>query len=230
MPTIHKIAQTEWENIVNKVLYTTTTHLRSIGRADFHVQNNERFYHHQFSYFLAHHLASQSIDMWAEQLLWPEAKTLASFRWNSLNTKDLEESKDALSGQKANYDFVINTSPTIRVEWKGPWMYSVKDIAEVCLKLMLQVPDEDNKLICAILASSGKGGPQHRTSIERHFKDGLQFACDLLGIECIASKNLFVYIATMTDTEVLKCHWGKVTSLDNEWKIVEAERAAVDDE
>lgn len=226
----HAIAQSEWEDIVGKVLDTSTAHLRSIGRANFHMQNNERFYHHQFSCFLARHLASQSIDIWTEQLLWPEAKTIASFCWKALHTEDPEESRDALSGQKANYDFVIQTTPTIRVEWKGPWMYSVQDMAEVGLKLIHQVPDEDNKIICAILASSRTGNRRHCAAIEEHFKTGLQFACDLLGVDCIESKNLFAYIATITDTRVLKCHWGRVTSLNNEWEISDAEQSTERDQ
>ncbi len=220
----HILAQNEWEHVLDDVLWASARHVQAIGRSEFHKRNNERFYHHQFSCFLSRHLMARKLDIWEEHLLWPEAKTVSSFKWKSLKVGDLALSRGALSGQKANYDFEIATDPIVRVEWKGPWMYSIGDIAKVCLKLLHGVSNCDVKLICAILVSSKTGDQRHIDTVQNNFLEGLHFAFQLLGLESIEHSNLFAYVATVTDTQVLKCHWGRINSTDQTWEPREAEQ------
>ena len=135
----------------------------------------------------------------------------------------LDKSKDALSGQNANHDFIIDTDTVIRMEWKGPWMYDPKRIAQDCLKLLCRVPDNDLKLMCAIVASSNTGNKDHLEALERHFQRGISFACKLLEIDSLEDSNLFAYIATITEFQTIKCHWGPFLSVNKSWQPIVAE-------
>lgn len=218
----YTLTKPEWEAILDNVLNKTSLHIKNKGREGFADVINERFYHHQFSSFLYQHFLTQKIDMWEKQLVYPEVKTDEVFIWKGINTENpIETRKKAVGeGTKGNLDFRINTIPPIDLEWKGPNIYSIIDIVKVALKLF-STKDETTKIFSAIITSSKTGNQKHRQAIYDSFKEGLQHALEVLGINELSNKQFYVYVATISDTSIIKCHWGLFNNLETRFSYEE---------
>jgi hypothetical protein len=219
-----ELRQQDWESVLGDVLSATAQHIRDANDHKKYCDlANERFYHHRFSCLLSERYKEKNVDMWAEHLLTPEGKTEGNFNWSpdALDLNNVEATRDlALTGQRGNHDFVVNAVPRVRVEWKGPKMYTKRDIAKVCLKLLHRVSPDEPKLVCAIITGAKKGNKRHVEALEERFKCMLHFACDVIGCDDIASLNLFVYVATILDAEPHKYHWRQMTDIDAKWSAI----------
>lgn len=217
------LEKTEWEKIFDTILNNTFSHIKNAGREEFSYVINERFYHHQFSNYLYQHFISKDINIWEKQILFPEAKTNEVFTWKNININNSAETKEGAIGRgtKGNFDFRINSTPPIYLEWKGPNMYSVVDIVQVALKLFSNPNEETIKILSAIITSSKTGNQRHLKTIYNHFKEGLEFALKVLNINHISNKKFYVYIATISDNSIVKCHWGPFNDLETKFEYVE---------
>lgn len=211
------------KEIFDHVLETTKDQINEKGREELISQVNERFYHHEFSSYIY----SMNNNIWQELILIPEAKTGQKFKWGEMNIGNIEDTRDNAvgEGQSGNFDFQIRSDPVINIEWKGPNMYSVKDIAQVMMKLFSEDRNKEKKTIkvfSAILLSSITCNDRHRSAIYDHFSEGLNFALDALEIninEFGDNNPFFVYIATIGEQETIKCHWGRYTSRNSRFKL-----------
>ena len=136
---------------------------------------------------------------------------------------DRNKKKAVGKGTKGNLDFRINTIPPIDLEWKGPNIYSIIDIVKVALKLF-STKDETTKIFSAIFTSSKTGNQKHRQTIYDSFKEGLQHALEVLGINELSNKQFYVYVATISDTSIIKCHWGLFNNLEIKFSYEELPR------
>ena len=214
---IYTLTQPEWESFFETSLTATAAAIKSMGRAKFLAVINERFYHHQFSNYLFQYFREKQIDIWTQHILFPEAKTPQSFTWREVALADARQTRQQAVGKgvKGNYDFLLNTTPPICLEWKGPNVYSVADVAQVMLKLFSRQPDATIKIFSAVITSSQTGNARHLEAIESYFRQGLQFALDVLEISPhqLAAKNLYAYIATIPNDRMVKYHWGRLTAI-----------------
>ncbi len=227
-----RLERETWEDIIKRIVKTTRKHVRALSdggeRRKLLDLCNERVYHHQFSSYLHEWWMEQGANIWDAPTLEPEAPTEGEFSWGPLSEKPISCAEAealkprVLKGQRGNHDFLLRTDPSVRIEWKGPLMYTAQDMAEVCLKLLHTVDTADPKLIFAILLSSKTGGRSHLDAIRDRFLDGLRFSLCMLGSHDVADQNLFAYLVTIGDESergndlIQTCHWGRVTSLDAE--------------
>lgn len=213
----YRLKQSEWESFFEAILTTIDRTIKDMGRSKFQDVINERFYHHQFSNYTFQYFREKQIDIWTQQVLFPEAKTPQIFTWEGVDLNNTLKTRQHAVGKgtKGNYDFLISTNPAICLEWKGPNVYSVEDVAQVMLKLFSQQLDETIKIFSAIITSSQTGRTSHLEAIETYFRQGLKFALEVLEIppERLSAKNLYVYIATTPDDGIIKCHWGRFCDL-----------------
>jgi len=208
----YTLKEKEWGAIFDTVLNTTSLYIKNNGRKKI----NERFYHHQFSSYLYKYFLKQNVNIWEENLVYPEAKTEKSFNWSRINIKKHEETrKNAIGhGRKGNLDFrIIQTrNHPIDLEWKGPDIYSKIDIIKVALKLFSTQPTT-TKIFSAIITSAEIATERHLLTIYNHFKEGLEFALEVLEINPNELPEFYVYVATISETSIIKCHWGKFNDL-----------------
>lgn len=78
------------------------------------------------------------------------------------------------------------------------------------LKLLSEV-DSYRKVLLAIIASSKRGGVEHREKLQKRFKDACDFAKDVLDLKNLANQNFHAYIFTIPDSGSEEIFQGKVT-------------------
>lgn len=176
---------------------------------------NERYFHHMFSFLAAQKLGG--LAAWNELRLNPEHPTTMRFRFRGkLSIYDpAKTAADAVgSGTPGRIDFAIQNSPRTVIEWKGPGIYSEREILEVLLKLLTE-PEQDVKIIAAIFTSSEIDRTDHRRTIVERFNKYLDFAKQVLQLKSLTSDlsrlNLYACLATIPRSGPQKIHWGQVT-------------------
>lgn len=195
----------ELESILDDILSRTWKLIQNGRRGDI---LNERFFHHMFSTLTASYLSKKGEDIWESLLLVPEFPTQERFRWSDLRLNDAEYTRRYAVGKgvSGQIDFAIRCKPIILIEWNGPGLYQPKDVAKDMLKLLSQ--DESYlKVFAAIITSSRTGRSDHMLAVREHLEAGLKFAFDVLGINHPTDKNLYIYVATVTEKPV-KIYWG----------------------
>jgi hypothetical protein len=163
-----------------------------------------------FSTLIASHFSKKGIDIWESLLLVPEFPTKENFCWKDIKLSNVERTRKhgVGKGKSGQFDFAIKTEPPIFIEWEGPKLYKTEDIAKVMLKLLSQ-DESDLKVFVAIITSSKKGRRGHMNAIRERLKEGLKFSLKVLNITDLTDKNLYVYVATITDNKCIKIYWGK---------------------
>jgi hypothetical protein len=176
---------------------------------------NERYFHHMFSFLAAQKLGG--VAAWNEMKLNPEHPTTIKFRFRGrLSVYDVEKTAaDAVgSGVPGRIDFAIQGSPRVVIEWKGPGIYSEREILEVLLKLLTE-PEQDIKIFAAIFTSSEIDRADHRKTIVERFNKYLEFTKGVLQLKSLTADlsrlNLYACMATIPNTGPQKIHWGQVT-------------------
>ena len=89
---------------------------------------------------------------------------------------------------------------------------------------LFSTKDETTKIFSAIITSSKTGNQKHRQTINDSFKEGLQHALEVLGINELSNKQFYVYVATISDTSIIKCHWGLFNNLEIKFSYEELPR------
>lgn len=197
----------ELKSILDSIVRKSETLIQAGRRDDI---RNERIYHHMFSNLISSCFAKKDINIWDSLLLQPESPTTKKFTWKYINLKNLAHTKKYVinRGQSGQFDFSIKTKPPIFIEWKGPELFSSKDIAQVMLKLLSE--DKSSfKVFAAIITSSLTGRKDHFNKIKNHLNEGIEFACKVLDIKNLTNKNFYIFVATITDNGPQKIHWGK---------------------
>ncbi len=176
---------------------------------------NERFFHHMFSNELSSYFLEKKVDIWDSLLLVPERPTEMKFKWKVVEECfELKDAKRARkegvgNGRAGQFDFAIfseHTEPPTFIEFKGPEPYKPIDIVKVMLKLLSE--DKSHlKVFVAIITSSSKG-EKARIDAENYLSEGVEFALKVLEIKNLKDTNLYVYVATFTDTKPVIIQWG----------------------
>jgi len=176
---------------------------------------NERYFHHMFSFLAAQQLGGNAC--WDELRLRPEYPTTQRFCRKKINVYDPRSTavEGVGTGRKGNLDFVIEGSPRTLVEWKGPTIYSEKEILEALLKLLTE-PEQDVKVIAAVFTTSETDRNDHRKTIKNRFQNCLTIALQVLQEKSLtadlATLNLHAYMASIPRNGLQKIYWGPVTA------------------
>ena len=183
--------------------------LVSQGRRD--ALLNERFFHHMFSWDVARWYGERGLNIWDHLLLAPECPTAKKFRRAGIDLAD--EAATALNaignGRSGNFDFVIRTSPRICVEWKGPDLWQPQEVVEVLLKLLTE-PDPTIKVFAGILTSSSTGKYGHVETAVKYFREAVESVKKILGVPSLDGADIFAFLATLSDSGIVKIHWGPI--------------------
>jgi len=209
----------ELESIFDEILDKSKKLIQNARRNDI---LNERVFHHMFSSLVASHFSNKCVDIWEPLLLIPEFRTKEKFCWKDIKLSDVEHTRKygMGKGKRGNFDFAMRTkpqeNPSIFIEWEGPKLYETKDIVKVMLKLLSQ-SDSNLKVFVAIITSSRTGRRDHMDAISQYLKEGVKFSLEVLNVNNLTDKNLYVYVATITDKESSKIHWGKYAQIEGDF-------------
>ena len=124
------------EKIMDNILARTRMMVKEGNRAGI---PNEQFFHHQFSSLATRHYVDQKIDPYREMIIVPYHPTKALYSWKEFDlNRPKSTQKHALgNGYPGKFDFVIRDDPRIHVEWKGPNLYTTRDVAQDLTKLLI---------------------------------------------------------------------------------------------
>jgi len=172
----------------------------------------ETFFHQQFAQMAANHYARKKIDAWERGMLVPEHPTKVKYAWKEFGmNRPKTTRKLALNhGQRGRFDFVIKDDPRVHVEWRGPKMYTSREVAIDLTKLLMLEGRRPIKIFAAIITSSRAGDEAHIRQLTSRFYDALEFVQVVLDIPDLKRANLYAYIATVPDDGAQKFIWGKV--------------------
>jgi hypothetical protein len=202
----------EIATILDTILTTCGAHVAQSRGAI----RNERYFHHMFSFLTAQQLGGGSC--WDQLNLHPEYPTTLKFDRNKIGVYDAR--KTALEGvgvgrRRGNLDFMIAGSPRTLVEWKGPNIFSEKELLEVLLKLLTE-PEQDIKVIAGIFTSGETDRGDHRRTVVERFNKYLNFAKQVLQEKSLTTDmsrlNLYACLASIPSGGPKKIHWGQVTA------------------
>ena len=205
----------ELESIIDEILNRSKKLIREGRRDDI---LNERFFHHMFSSLVASHFSKNGVDLWESLLLAPEFPTQEKFHWDDMVLSDVEKTRKhgVGKGGVGYFDFAIQTEPPIFIEWKCPTLYKTEEIAEIMLKLLSQHKSHI-KVFAAIITSSRTGRRDHMDAIRERLKKGFEFSLEVLNINNLTDKNLYVYVATITDNDCIKICWGNYVQIESDF-------------
>jgi hypothetical protein len=169
-----------------------------------------------FSNLVASHFSKKGVDIWESLLLVPEFPTQEKFHWKDMDLSNAENTRKhgVGKGKSGYFDFAIQTESPIFIEWKGPKLYDTKAIAEIMLKLLSEHKSQI-KVFAAIITSSRKGRRDHIDAIGERLKKGLEFSLEVLNINNLTDKNLYVYVATISDKKCIKICWGNYVQIES---------------
>jgi len=196
--------------ILESILATTASHTVRDRRSI----RNERYFHHMFSYLVTGKLGGDAC--WRDLKLHPEHATTLRFRRKKISVYDyrVTAAEGVGNGRRGNIDFMIAGEPRLLVEWKGPNIYSEKELLEVFLKLLTE-PEQDFKVIAAIFTSSEIDRADHKITIIERFNKYLNLAKQVLHEKSLTSDlsrlNLHALIASIPSAGPQKIHWGPVS-------------------
>ncbi len=199
----------EIERIMDNILARTEQMIREGKRESI---LNEQFFHHQFSSLATRHYVDQKVDPYKELIIIPDHPTKALYSWKEFNlNRPKTTQKNALdSGHPGKFDFVIRDDPRIHMEWKGPALYTTREVAQDLTKLLMLEGRKPVKIFAAIITSATEGDQRHIHELTTRFYQALEFAQVILEIDDIHRTNLHAYIATVPDSGAEKFIWGKV--------------------
>ncbi len=199
----------ELEPMFNKILKRTENIIKNGERR--YVQN-EHFFQQQFTQMVANHYARRRIDAWQKLIIVPEHPTKVRYSWKEfgLNRPKTTRKLALNRGVRGKFDLVILDEPRVHVEWKGPKMYSAREVAMDLTKLLMLEGRKPIKIFAAIVTSSRRGDANHISQLTSRFYDALEFVQVVLDIDDIRKTNLYAFIATVPDGGAQKFIWGKV--------------------
>lgn len=173
---------------------------------------NEQFFQHQFTSLVTKHYVDQKIDPYRDMILVPNHPTKALYSWKDFDmTRPKSTQKLALdNGNPGKFDLVIRDDPRIHLEWRGPGLYSSRNIAMDLTKLLMLEGRKPVKIFAAIITSSAAGDERHTHELTNRFYEALEFVQMILEIDVMRRSNLYAYIATVPDSGAEKFIWGKV--------------------
>ena len=173
---------------------------------------NERFWHHMFSWELGRWYSQRGVNHWENLLLAPECPTAEKFRRAGIDRTDEQTTQaNAIGvGRSGNLDFVIRSLPPIAVEWKGPDLYSPKELEEVFIKFLNESKDTI-KVLAGIFTSSTTGIYGHTDAAKKYLMDSIDFGKRVMRLNTLADCNVHAFLATLPDDGMKIIHWGPIT-------------------
>jgi hypothetical protein len=193
--------------------------LVSQGRRD--ALLNERVFHHMSLGDVVRWYGERGVNIWDHLLLAPECPTAQEFRRAGIDLAD--EAATGLNaignGRSGNFDFVIRISPRICVEWKGPNVWQPQEVVEVLLMLLTE-SDPTVKVFAGILTRSTTGNYGHVGNAVKFFRGGVESVKQILGVPSLNGADIFEFLATLSDSGIVKIHWGPIEGSSTEAAVM----------